>query len=136
MNALRPIAVGRLVHAILSRIDLQRLFDITLVSTSKVATDMGIRSSGKALTHCALKVLAGSVLAFAVLLHGVHLGGCPPGTFCFSSVEFYSMQLSPRSGLAVLLSLCLLLSALKDLLADLGHIKLVERNIESIADVD
>ena len=90
---------------------------------------------------CALKVVAGTATGLAVLLNGVKLGGCPPGTFCLASYEFYSMQLNLWSGFAVLLSLALLLSALvdlflMDLLVGLGPIELIGRNIESIADID
>lgn len=71
-----------------------------------------------------------------VLLNGVMVGGCPPGTFCLAVFEFYSMRLDLWSGLMTLFALWLLLSAFKDMLHGLKRFDLLERNVESIADFD
>jgi hypothetical protein len=46
------------------------------------------------------------------------------------------MRLDLGSGLTALFALGLLLSALKDLLVGLKRFELLERNVESIADID
>lgn len=87
-------------------------------------------------TFCVLKVIVGSVIVFNMLLSGVTMGGCPPNVNCLWSLEFYSMRLDTWSVVAAILSIGLLLSAFKDLLKGLTPIELLERNVESIADID
>jgi hypothetical protein len=97
---------------------------------------MRIRTPNKAFILFALKLILGAAAAAVVLLNGVTFGGCPPGAFCLVSIEFYSMRLDLWSGFTTLFALGLLLSALKDLLVDLKRFELLERNVESIADID
>lgn len=78
----------------------------------------------------------GSAVAFAVMLKGVVIGSCPPNFMCLSSYEFYSMRLDMWSGLAALIGLSLLLAAFKELLISLRPVELLDRNIESIADLN
>ena len=97
---------------------------------------MRVRAPTRASILLVLKVIVGSAAAIVVLLNGVTFGGCPPGTLCLLLFEFYSMQLDLWSGLTTLFALGLLLSALKDLLIRVKRIDVLERNVESIADID
>jgi hypothetical protein len=97
---------------------------------------MRIKALKKAKNLCALKVILGSAMVFAVLLNGVTIGGCSPNVFCLFTLEFYSMRLDLWSGLAAVFGAGLLLSAFKDLLENLRPLELLGRNIESIADLD
>ncbi len=97
---------------------------------------MLIRPAFKAFIIVALKLMLGTAAAAAVLLNGTTFGGCLPGTYCLVDLEFYSMQLDLWSGLMTLVALLLLLSAFKGLLLGLKRFELLERNVESIADID
>jgi hypothetical protein len=97
---------------------------------------MRVRVPNKALILLALKLIVGSAAAAMVLLNGTTFGGCPPGAFCLIDIEFYSMRFDHWSGFTALFALGLLLSALKDLLVGLKRFELLERNVESIADID
>lgn len=97
---------------------------------------MRVRPPNKTYLLFTLKLIVGSATATVVLLNGVTLGGCPPGAFCLVSIEFYSMRFDLRSGLAMLFSLGVLLSALKDLLIGFQRFEVLQRNVESIADID
>lgn len=97
---------------------------------------MRVRVPNKAFILLALKLIVGSAAAAVVLLNGVTFVSCPPGTFCLVSLEFYSMRLNLWTGFTTLFALGLLLSGLKDLLVSLKRFELLERNVESIADID
>ncbi len=84
----------------------------------------------------ALKLIAGCAAAIAVLLNGVKFNSCPPGTYCAGVFDFYSMRLDLWSGFTTLVALGLLLSALKDLMVGFGRIEILERDVESIAEID
>ncbi len=74
-------------------------------------------------------------MVIGVMANGIKFGGCSPNTLCMVTMEFYSMRLDLWSGLVALVGAGLSLSALRDLLAGLGHIEVLDRNAESIADI-
>ncbi|MEO1245616.1 MAG: hypothetical protein AAFX56_08010 [Pseudomonadota bacterium] len=85
-----------------------------------------------------LKVIMGSALVFMVFLTGVTIGGCGDGIFCpvGTIYKVYAMRLDLWSGVAAVTGLALLISALKDLLISLDLSDLLERDIESTADLE
>lgn len=94
---------------------------------------MRIRLPYKSLLLCAIKITAGTAAALAVVLDGVRLGGCPPGTLCLSRFEMYAMRIDLWSIGVATLSIWLLLSALKGLLTTTSAIEIPKQGAESVA---
>ncbi len=94
---------------------------------------MRIRFPYKTSLLCALEIIAGTAAAFSVVLDGVRLGGCPPGTLCLSRFEMYAMRIDYWSIGVAILAIWLLLSALKRLLTTTSAIEMPKQGVESVA---
>lgn len=121
-GSLWPKSAGQAIRAMISACD-------PFQPATRLEDDVRFRLPSKRAIFCALKILLGAAAALIAILSGK--GTCPPNIYCIDLGYF--MPINPFTVSMIVIAMASLISALKDILANLEKIDIGQRNIESIA---